>query len=128
MATAEERFWRKVAKGERCWEWTAYRAQNGYGQFGAVAGESPRLAHRFAYELLVGPIPSGLVIDHLCQNKGCVNPAHMRVVTQRENVMRSDALTAINARKSHCIRGHPFDEVNTYWKRDGRRECIACRK
>jgi hypothetical protein len=74
-------------------------------------------------ELFVGPIPEGLVIDHLCRNRGCINPTHMEPVTNAENVLRGEGPTAVNARKTHCKRGHPFDDVNTYVYAKGR----ACR-
>lgn len=86
-----ERFWSKVDRDggpDCCWPWLAARA-NGYGKF-YVDGRMVR-AHRFAYELLVGPIPEGLVLDHLCAVTFCVNPAHLEPVTQRENARRGDA-------------------------------------
>lgn len=86
-----ERFWSKVDRrgAEDCWEWLASRQPNGYGQFspGGRAG-GMTTAHRVAYELTFGPIPEGLSIDHLCRNRGCVNPAHLEAVSQRENVQR----------------------------------------
>lgn len=85
-------------------------------------------AHRLVYELLVGKIPQGYTIDHLCRNKACVNPQHLEAVTQRVNVMRSDAPTSINAQKTHCSNGHEFTIENTYRRKDGRRICKACEK
>lgn len=83
----EARFWAKVDKTETCWLWTAaIRRRSGYGVFSHQA--RTMLAHRFAYELLVGPIPDGLVIDHLCRVRHCVNPDHLEPVTQRENLRR----------------------------------------
>lgn len=85
--TAEERFWPKVDRrgDSECWPWLAYLNRNGYGQF---VGGGEVLAHRFAYVLLVGPIPTGLTLDHLCFNPGCVNPAHLEPVTRSENAKR----------------------------------------
>lgn len=77
-----ERFWQKVAKSDECWEWTASRYRNGYGEFRS-GGHS--LAHRFAYEVSVGPIPEGMQIDHICHNKACVRPDHLRIVTCKQN-------------------------------------------
>ena len=85
------------------------------------------LAHRMIYELLVGPIPDGLEIDHLCRNRGCVNPGHMEPVTHRENLMRGDTVAAANPAKTHCIRGHPYDDENTY-RYGSHRYCRACNK
>lgn len=84
----EDRFWRKVAKGEGCWEWQAARDSNGYGVFNKGEGRGLDRAHRVAYELLVGAIPPGLVLDHLCRNKSCCNPGHLEPVTIGENIRR----------------------------------------
>jgi hypothetical protein len=87
------------------------------------------LAHRYAYEQLIGPIPEGLSLDHLCRNPRCVNPAHLEPVTHRENVVRGIGVPAVNARKTHCKRGHPFSEANTRVRlKKGRpgRECRTC--
>jgi len=82
----EERFWPKVDASGDCWVWVAYRDPNGYGSFYRDGG--PTYAHRVAWELLVGSIPEGLVIDHLCKNPPCVNPDHLEPVPQRVNVLR----------------------------------------
>lgn len=121
-----ERFWAKVDQhgpGD-CWEWLASRQNQGYGQFGrgGRAG-GMTLAHRMAYELAVGPIPAGLVIDHLCRNRTCCNPAHLEAVRQRINVYRGIG----NATKTHCKHGHEFDLLNTYYER-GARRCLSCRR
>jgi hypothetical protein len=107
-----------------CWLWTGYLAGgNGYG--GITIENRQCLAHRVVYELLVGPIPEGMELDHLCRNRCCVNPDHLEVVTKKENVLRGIGLSAQNARKTHCKNGHIFDEVNTYlW--NGKRICREC--
>lgn len=121
----EERFFAKVHTTSTCWLWTAYTNPDGYGQFGETHGQG-RLAHRWAYEHLVGPIPAGMQLDHLCRVRHCVNPSHLEPVTQRENLMRGEGVTTKNAAKTHCVHGHPFDEANTYaWR--GRRACRTCR-
>jgi len=85
----EERFWGKVQRcdAEECWPWLEGTTSDGYGRFG-ITSEEVVGAHRFAYELIVGPIPAGLTIDHLCRNILCCNPAHMETVTNSENVRR----------------------------------------
>ena len=123
------RFWRKVrVLPNGCWEWIAFRNRQGYGRF---LGSSQKAvsAHRWAYEHLIGPIPNGLTIDHLCRNRSCVNPAHMEAVTIRENTLRSPiAPAAVNARKRYCVRGHPFNAANTGRTPDGRRYCRLCNR
>jgi hypothetical protein len=127
--TTEERFWAKVDRRgvDECWPWLGGKILSGYGSFkwdGRVQG-----AHRAAYEILVGPIPEGLYIDHLCRNPNCVNPAHLEPVTNWENVRRSPiANAAVNARKTHCIRGHEFTPENTYYRVGGGRTCQVCRR
>lgn len=120
----EERFWAKVDRTEGCWLWTGPQAGGGYGQF-SIDGKF-RPAHRVAYEWIVGPIQPGLVLDHLCVVRLCVNPAHLEPVTQRENVLRSDALSAQNARKTHCKYGHEFTPENIKWTKQGWRTCRTC--
>jgi hypothetical protein len=119
----EAKFWATVNKTSTCWQWLGSQ-HKGYGRFRVNGCEWP--AHRWAYELTHRPIPDGLQIDHLCRNRACVNPAHMELVTARENVLRGTGLTAINARKTHCAHGHPFDEVNTKHRPNGGRRCKAC--
>lgn len=124
----EDRLWSKIARvGEdECWEWTASRTGDGYGNI-RVNGRSLR-AHRLVYELEIGRIPPGLELDHLCRNRACCNPAHLEVVSHQENVLRGASMTAVNARKTHCPQGHPYDEANTWISSVGHRQCRACKK
>lgn len=121
---AAERFWSMVEKTEACWLWMGAKQPEGYGRFGAGKGRSP-LAHRYAYEQLVGPIPDGLTIDHLCRNTSCVNPAHLEPVSREENAYRGNR----NVAKTHCDHGHEFTPANIYVppKRPQVRECRTCR-
>lgn len=113
-----------------CWIWTGASADGGYGSL--WFGGRTRRVHRVVYELLVGPIPEGLDLDHVrargCQSRACANPAHLEPVTEQENTLRGDSIPARNAAKTHCDRGHLLDETNTYVKRDGRRNCRACER
>lgn len=85
------------------------------------------LAHRLAYEILVGPVPAGLTLDHLCRNRACMNPAHLEPVTMRANVLRGEAPAARQARRTHCRHGHPLiPEPHAH--RSGRRYCPICYK
>lgn len=120
----EKLFWEKVDKSGDCWEWTGCITPGGYGKVGVRAKTT--YAHRYSYTLAKGPIPDGLVLDHLCKNTRCVRPDHLEAVTTRENVLRSDNFAAHEARKTECIHGHPFDDENTYWWQ-GHRYCRTCR-
>src|SRR5690606_30934029 len=107
----EKRFWAKVSlpDGRGCMEWTASKFTSGYGQF--RLGGSMFHAHRVSWTLANGQIPAGMVLDHVvCRNKACVNPAHLRVCTVRDNNMASDGASRLAAErersKTHCPAGH----------------------
>lgn len=110
-----------------CWISTRCMKQNGYTVIG-VAGVV-KYTHRVAYEAFRGAIPAGLVIDHLCRVRECCNPDHLEPVTTRINLLRGDTSTAREAATTHCPRGHPYDEANTYRRPDGKnkRDCRTCR-
>lgn len=125
--TVSDRFLAKiVAYPNGCWIWQASTNASGYGQFW-VDGRAVK-AHRFAYELLVGPIPGGLELDHLCRVRNCVNPAHMEPVTHAENVRRGESFSAINTGKTHCPQSHPYSGDNLYVRTNGYRECRTCHR
>lgn len=108
-----------------CWVWTGFCSPQGYGRF--KFGGRLLSAHRFSYELEIGPIRDGLTIDHLCRNRGCVRPSHLEPVTRKVNTLRGETIVAAHAAKTHCPKGHPYDEVNTRLY-EGRRYCKQCLK
>ena len=115
----------EVQGKDECWIWTGPRYKNtGYGRMRILGGMV--YAHRFAYELYIGPVPEGLVLDHyICDTRACANPEHLKPVTSRENILRGIGLTAVNARKTHCLRGHLLEGDNVYLN-SGRRHCREC--
>lgn len=125
-----DRFAEKIALTDNgCVEWIAGTNGTGYGQFG-IGPRSARkkvYVHRWSYEHHVGPIPEGLVIDHLCGNRLCVLPAHLEAVTQRVNLARANDLSTRNANKARCPAGHVYAGDNLYIYRWSRM-CRACRR
>jgi hypothetical protein len=120
-------FWNKIKKTDTCWNWIGAKSFLGYGRF--KSGGRLLLAHRFSYELHKEKIPEGLTLDHLCRNPSCVRPDHLEAVTMKENTLRGIGPAAINARKTHCKRGHEFTVENTarYKTPYGiARECRTC--
>jgi hypothetical protein len=120
-----------------CWLWDGRLNAHGYGVV-SVNGRNLRV-HRLSYEQSVGEIPAGMTVDHLCHNtdescpggsiclhRRCWRPDHLEAVPPGVNVLRGRGPSAGNARKTHCDRGHPFDDANTYWWK-GSRACRACR-
>ncbi len=129
-ASAPIRFWGFVGleSSDSCWNWVGARDRHGYGRFQLGIGHGVVQSHRYAFELLVGPIPSGLQLDHLCRNPSCVNPAHLEPVTARVNTLRGNTVTAANAAKTHCLRGHPLSGHNLLLRKDNSsRTCRVCK-
>ena len=123
---ALDRFWEKVDKSGDCWLWLGNRQRKGYGLFKA---DKDVQCHRWIYEQCVGPIPEGLVIDHICNNPPCVRPSHLRPLTSRQNTLRGNGPVAQNARKTHCkAGGHPLNGTNLYVSPDGKRHCRICKR
>lgn len=108
-----------------CTVWTGKKDSQGYGQVWDSALQRHRQAHRAAYEQSVGPVPHGLQLDHLCNNRACVNLAHLEPVTPFENSARARARTSSYDPRTHCHNGHAYDEINTYYAGNYRR-CRAC--
>lgn len=128
--SVRDRFEARVIRTDDCWEWSgAHFQQNGYALFNTKAADGvwrPTTAHRVSYELYIGAIPDGLVIDHLCRNHGCVNPAHLEAVTRRENTRRGNHPTAVLVREGVCSRGHAMEGDNVAVRPNGKRECRTC--
>lgn len=130
------RFWMKVKPGDNgCWLWTAsVRPLTPYGDPGDGYGQihingTMRTAHRVAYEMFHGPIPEGLVLDHLCCVPACVNPGHLEAVTVMTNTMRAVSSPASrNALKTECPAGHSLSGTNLYVEPSGKRGCRECRR
>jgi hypothetical protein len=115
------RFWNKVKKTKKCWLWIGAIDTDGYGNWSQ--NKTPTKPHRFSYELHVEKIPKGMVIDHICRVRNCVNPDHLRVVSNRANLLIGEGFVGKNYKKTHCIRGHEFTEENTRWYRN----CRLCK-
>lgn len=139
---APDRFWSHVDRGDvdDCWPYSPVSSRDGYGRFNVESGRAATLAHRYAYELLVGPIPAGTVLDHQCHtpdgpcaggsscpHRGCVNPAHLTPMSHGDNVRRGQSLSARAVRNDLCQSGrHRFSEVGWRVMNGKSRWCAAC--
>ena len=123
-----ERFWKYVEPEPMsgCWLWVGARTAISYGclRVGSkhTGSRVSVTAHRISYEIHRGPIPAGLQIDHLCRVPSCVNPGHLEAVTPRVNVLRGVGWAAVNAAKTTCPQGHPYDTHDGHSRR-----CSTCR-
>lgn len=117
---------RLVVAEDGCWHWTAALDRDGYGRF--WDGTRKCVAHRITWELLVGPIPQGLVIDHLCRVRKCVNPEHLEPVKSSVNILRGEGPAARHARQSACKRGHDFtpENIEPHGPDGKARKCRRC--
>lgn len=120
----QENFWSRVLKTNTCWMWFGCRSADGYGRF--QFKRTTINAHRMAYALKKGILDKSKQIHHLCNNPSCVNPDHLEQITVRENVLLSDNPASINARKTHCNKGHPLSGDNLYCPPSGKRYCRTC--
>jgi hypothetical protein len=120
-----------------CWYWGGVIDGKGYGRVGYKGRKSETL-QRAVYDCLVGPIPSGIDVDHRCHtedescqggtscmHRRCGNPEHLELVDRAENTRRGRSFSSVNRKKTCCPQGHPYDEANTYVSK-GRRYCVAC--
>ena len=118
---------RFIIKDNGCWDWIGYKNKSGYGQF-SVSGYS-RNAHRIMWELTGRKVDYSKQLDHLCRNRSCVNPNHLRQVTAKENTHGSLALTYLNHLKTHCASGHEYTAENIYIPPSKRqRVCRECQR
>jgi HNH endonuclease len=106
-----------------CHEWTRGKLNTGYGVFYYMG--RLQTTHRLAWKLAYGEIPKGFDVHHTCRNKACVNLAHLQLVTEADHIRLDGLAAAVNAAKTHCPRGHPYDEANTC-RHNGKRYCRAC--
>ena len=118
----------KIEVTETCWLWTGSLNRNGYGRVRHPDTQRDVVAHRLVYEAARGPIPTGLQLDHLCRVRRCVNPAHLEPVTQRENLLRGETITAASAAATVCPAGHPYRGDNLYINPKGHRFCRTCHR
>jgi hypothetical protein len=128
VTVLEHLFWVKVGSrtDNGCWPWLASKDSDGYGNF--WVGGKCRGAHRVSYELIVGGVPEGLQLDHLCKRRDCVNPWHLEPVTPKENKYRSrkQFVEEVPHTKMICVNGHPYTTDTTYLEPRGGKQCRIC--
>lgn len=125
------RFWAKVKRTRSCWLWLGALNSQGYGNFRIRKGsDGTVLAHVFAYQLLVGPIPEGKESDHVCRIRRCIRPSkrHVEMVSHRTNMLRGLGASGMNARRTHCKHGHRYTKISSYYRPKKGRVCRLCTK
>ena len=123
MVSPTDRFNSSYKVVNDCFVWQKYLDKDGYGTF--YFKKKSRKAHRFSYYITHGDIPTGMMIDHICRNRACVNPEHLRLVTPQQNTLEnSKSIGAINKAKTHCKLGHPLNKINGVKK--PQRYCSIC--
>lgn len=134
MQISEQRLLEKTLKTGACWLWQGAKDAAGYGYISrdgarrpGSKGASGERVHRVSYRLFKGEIATGLEIDHLCKVRNCLNPDHLEAVDRRTNILRSDSPGGVNARKTHCAKGHAYSPENTRIEY-GKRRCLICIK
>lgn len=121
------RFWAKVAKTDSCWLWTAAKNDKGYGKF--FFRHRLWFAHRVSYTVHRGTVPHGIKVLHRCDTPLCVNPDHLFLGTQKDNLRdMAEKRRHWQQRKTHCPQGHEYTTENTRHPRRGSRQCIACHR
>lgn len=124
-----ERILEKVRLTESCWFYDGSHDDKGYAVAHKERCNSGTVrVHRWMYEQFVGPIPEGWEPDHLCRQRGCINPEHLEAVTHHENLLRGDTLTARYKGRTHCDQGHEYTEANTRWRKRADTKARICRK